>query len=317
MYSNIDSNHGIEVARKFLNKFKNQLPKNCPTEFLIETLEIVMKENIFQFGDTFWLQLMGCAMGTSAAVNYSYTYIGLLEMSGLLQEFKKYLLFYRRFIDDGIGVWNHGLPDSDKKFKEFFKRLNDWGKLRWTCTGFVPSLEFMDLTISIKNNKLHFKTFQKKQNLYLYIPPLSAHPKEMIRGLIFGRLRTYYKHNTNIEDYYNMALLLADRLLQRGWEWKTIKPHFREAHYQITGRFEKKQKIENKGKPIFIHINYHPRGIQRNDLRSIYNETLAQEIPNKVIIAVSRPKNLRDRLCRSRLQDVPHNNPSDIIQQLK
>ena len=139
----------------------------------------------------------------------------------------------------------------------------------------------------------------------------------MIRGLIFGRLRTYYKHNTDIEDYYNMALLLADRLLQRGWEWKTIKPHFREAHYQITGRFEKKRKIENKGKPIFIHINYHPRGIQRNDLRSIYNETLAQEIPNKVIIAVSRPKNLRDRLCRSRLQDVPHNNPSDIIQQLK
>lgn len=84
-----------------------------------------------------------------------------------------------------------------------------------------------------------------------------------------------------------------------------VKPHFREAHYQISGRFKKK-KVENKGKSILIHINYHPRGIQRNNLQSIYNKTLAQEIPNKVIIAMSRPKNLQDRLCQSRLQDIPH-----------
>lgn len=58
-----------KTPEKFLTKFKNQLPAIFPTEFLIETLEIVMKENIFQFGETFWLQLMGYAMGNSAAVN--------------------------------------------------------------------------------------------------------------------------------------------------------------------------------------------------------------------------------------------------------
>ena len=94
MYSNICSDHGIEVAQDFLHKFKDQLPEGCPTDFLIAALELVMKNNIFQFGDTYWLQLIGCAMGTSAAVNYSYTYIGLLEMLNLLPNFKKYLLFY-------------------------------------------------------------------------------------------------------------------------------------------------------------------------------------------------------------------------------
>ena len=43
-------------------------------------------------------------MGTSAAVNYSYIYVGLLEVNVLLVNYKKYLLFYKRFIDDGIGV---------------------------------------------------------------------------------------------------------------------------------------------------------------------------------------------------------------------
>ena len=182
-----------------------------------------MRRNIFQFGDTYWLQTMGAAMGTSAAVNYSYIYIGLLELQSLLADFKEYLLFYRRFIDDGIGVWDCTLPNSDAKFDEFMSRLNNWGKLKWTNTGFVSSLEILDLTITIdKNNKLHYKTYQKERNLYLYIPPLSAHSPDMVCSLIYRLLRTYYKHNTDYEDYKFMATLLAKRLLARGWKWTDI-----------------------------------------------------------------------------------------------
>ena len=168
-----------------------------------------MKQNIFQFGDTFWLQLMGCAMGTSAAVNYLYAYVGLLELQRLLVDYKEYLLFYKRHINDGLGVWDVSIPNSENKFKEFMAALNNWGKLKWTCTGFVTSLEFLDLTISIQDEEIHFKTFQKLLNLYLYIPPISAHSPDMIRGLIFGRLRCFHKHNTGIKDYYMMAKLLA------------------------------------------------------------------------------------------------------------
>ena len=188
MYSNIDTVHGLQVVHDFFERFKDRLPFGCPTEFIEQSLEIIMKQIIFQFGDTFWLQVMGCAMGTSAAVNYSYVYVGLLELQILMVGFEEFLLFYRRFIDDGKVVWDHSLPNSESKFKEFMAALNDWGKLKWTCTGFVTTLEFLDLTISIKQQQLHFKTFQKERNLYLYIPPISAHSPDMIRGLIFGRL---------------------------------------------------------------------------------------------------------------------------------
>lgn len=165
-------------------------------------------------------------MGTSAAVNYSYLYLGLLEMTTLLVDFKEYLLFFRRFIDDGLGVWDCLRPRSETKFQEFMSRLNNWGKLKWTNTGFVDSLQFLDLTISIKDDKLHYKTFQKEHNLYLYIPLCSAHSPDMVRGLIFGCLQTYYKHNTNEEDYVSMAIHLAKRLMGRGWKWDDIRPIF-------------------------------------------------------------------------------------------
>ena len=288
MYSNVDTEHDLQVVRHSFTKYENEIPLDTPTEFLMGALEIIMKENIFQFGDTHWLQKIGCAMGTSAAVNYAYLYVGLLEMDSLMDDFKECMPYYRRFIDDGIGVWLLGEPDAKIKFDEFFAKLNEWGRLRWTCTGFTDKLQFMDLTVSIdKNNKLHYKTFQKEMNLYLYIPPCSAHPPTMIKGLIFGRLRAYYRHNTDKADYYRMACLLAQRLVDRGWSFSKIKPIFKEANDRITGIKIRKLKPKSNMRPIFIHTKFHPRAIQRNQFREIFDDTLGKYIYRIRLLSLS------------------------------
>ena len=71
-----------------------------------------MTKNIFEFGDTFWKQKNGTAMGTSCAVNYAFLYMGMLEMIKLVEDFRPWLLFYGRFIDDGIGLWHTRKPGS-------------------------------------------------------------------------------------------------------------------------------------------------------------------------------------------------------------
>ena len=86
-----------------------------------------MKRNIFQFGDTFWKQIDGTAMGTSCAVNYAFLYVGLLEMVELLKNFQLWLLFYGRFIDDGFGIWLTQKEGSANAWKEFNNQLNRWG----------------------------------------------------------------------------------------------------------------------------------------------------------------------------------------------
>jgi hypothetical protein len=105
MYSNIDTNHGIDVLTRWLRDYRDDLPKCMPVDFIIEALTKIMRSNIFQFGDTYWKQTQGCTMGTSAAVNYAYLYAGLLEVQRLLPRFKTCLPFFKRFINDGIGVW--------------------------------------------------------------------------------------------------------------------------------------------------------------------------------------------------------------------
>jgi hypothetical protein len=54
MYSNIDTDHGITVIKTFLTLHEDNLPPQFPKRFLIASLTEIMKNNIFQFGDTFW-----------------------------------------------------------------------------------------------------------------------------------------------------------------------------------------------------------------------------------------------------------------------
>jgi hypothetical protein len=78
---------------------------NVSSQLVVEALEEIMKNDIFQFGDTYWQQKRGCTMGTSTSINYAYLYVGLLEVKRLLPNYKNSLLFFKQFIDDGIGVW--------------------------------------------------------------------------------------------------------------------------------------------------------------------------------------------------------------------
>lgn len=324
MYSNIDTNHGLHVIQQWYETYNQRglLDSNTPVAFILDALTLIMKDNIFQFGDTTWRQLRGTAMGTSTAVNYANLYVGFLEVEGLITEFQKNLLFYKRFIDDGFGVWvDH--PDGHT-FAAFMEHFNNWGSLRWTTDGLTNSVVFLDLTISIQSTtrNLSFKTYQKEMNLYLYIPPTSAHPAGVLRSLIFGRLRSYWNQNTYRSDFLNMTKLLVQRLMARGYSKATIMPTFLEA----IDRLENGQQntvvanhatVEHttEDKQIFFHLPFHPRGIQRNTIRRLFNETLAPTLTDRrLTVAVSRPRNIRDRLSKTVLKDLPGHNPSNLLQ---
>ena len=190
-----------------------------------------MNQNIIKFGDTYWIQKNGAAMGTSCAVNYSFLYIGLLEIKSLLIKYREFLIWYGRFIDDGLGMWLTKKLSSIGALENFKSDLNAWGRhLRWTDTGWVNSVKFLDLTISINlSNCLEFKTYRKPMNLNLYLPPHSAHPPDSIRSLIFGRTRAYFLHNTHQKDYVAECTRLSKDLMRRGWMWDSLKPHLTEA----------------------------------------------------------------------------------------
>jgi len=67
-----------------------------------------------------------------------------------------------------------------------------------------------------KEGNISTKTFQKKMDLFLYIPPHSSHPPGLMKSLIYGLLLTYFLQNTHRSDFFDMISLLHKRLLARG-----------------------------------------------------------------------------------------------------
>jgi hypothetical protein len=101
----MDTTTGIQAMQHLLELYHEHIPTNFPRDFFLTTLEIVMKSNIFSFGDTFWLQLQGTAMGTPAAPLYSIITYGVHENTHILTTLNESLVYYKRYIDDIIGIW--------------------------------------------------------------------------------------------------------------------------------------------------------------------------------------------------------------------
>jgi hypothetical protein len=169
-------------------------------------------------------------------------------------------------------------------------------------------------------------------NLYLYIPPISAHPTSCFKGLIVGNFLRFRKQN-NDENFCQLLANFAKHLLARGHTIKAIKRHFRNAAATADkSKLQKIQKNKNNSldeeaasdqdntanRTLYLHWRYHPTGLQRDTLRAIYDATLKNCTPFKqgMTVAMSRPKNLRDLLTRTELNEPTGKRASDYYQKI-
>ena len=73
--------------------------------------------------------------------------------------------------------------------KEAFKEdVNNVGILEWEFEDQPKKVNFLDLNISIENERMTTNTYQKAMNLYQYLSPMSNHQPGMIKDIIYGTL---------------------------------------------------------------------------------------------------------------------------------
>jgi len=317
MYTNIDTNHAIEVIGNWLDNLETNgsLEDNGLGHFPIaavkEAMKLVMENNIFEFGDMYFHQLTGTAMGTSAAVMWATIYFAVHE-EFLLNKYRDELhLCYARFVDDMFGVWT----GTHARWLEFKDDTDNFGLLRWDHMEHLSnSVVFMDLTISIDpNGNIITKTYQKPINLYQYLPPHSAHPPHIIKGVVFSLLRSYKFQNTYRSDYVKQTTLLYQRLVARGWKREYIKSLILAADTQLHSAAppptqQNEPALTNK-ELLILHWEYHPNDIPKKDIRALYDlhckEILTSIGIKKFIIAYHAAPNLNSLTTKAKLIQEP------------
>ena len=104
-----------------------QHPDQQIPEVIAKLMNLVLKNNVFEFDEKFYLQTQGTAMGTKMAPAYANLFMGKLE-ERLRQIGNKHILLWRRFIDDIFIVWT----GTETEFLNYIQAIN---KPHKTITG--------------------------------------------------------------------------------------------------------------------------------------------------------------------------------------
>ena len=130
MYNNIDTEHAINVISWWLNDLytKGLLPKGFPLKAVKNAMVIIMKDNVFKFGDLHFLQLIGTAMGKSVAVMWATIYFAHHKSHRIVSKHGKHLLYYCCFIDNIHDIW---IGNCTNEWDAFYNNLNDFEILTW------------------------------------------------------------------------------------------------------------------------------------------------------------------------------------------
>jgi hypothetical protein len=336
MYTNIDTAHALAVITDFLRHHPicHEIP--VIAEPLIAALSIIMRHNVFQFGDTYWVQLTGTAMGTAPAPMYATLYYAIKEFE-LLSTFEDSILFYKRYIDDVFFIWQLP-PDTTELNDPAFTRFQQampFEQLTWTINPLSKCATFLDLNITIlPTGRLDTCLFEKALNLYLYLPATSCHPRSVLKGLIIGLLFRIHRLTSNSTLHSNMFTQVFRRLCLRGYTPAFLLPLFEQAIRYITTVAEPPLAPGPLARPlsIFLHLPFHPDDVNTSTIQRLFRQvfeptdrlsTRLLRTPSgntfaydRLIIAYHRPPNLSNILCPRKFAKTNGASVSTILSSL-
>ena len=127
MYTNIDTSYALETIFKWLDSMP--LLEEFPLAAVKAAMELAMCNNIFEWEDSYFLQLLVTAMGTAAACMWATIYFAVDEMLSLIPKLNKKMLWFLRCIDNIIDIWI-GNP-LEQSWEDFKNETNNFGILEW------------------------------------------------------------------------------------------------------------------------------------------------------------------------------------------
>ena len=145
---------------------------------------MILKSNAFRFGNEYFRQKTGTAMGTPMASTYADIFTDSFEQNLLYNYSQKTRLssFVRfRFVDGIFYIWigNKVLLDNFIFFTQnYSKSKNRKSKIKFEIHLSTNKFQFLDVTISLKHEKLRTTLFTKPKDSHFYLNTSSWHPSD-------------------------------------------------------------------------------------------------------------------------------------------
>ena len=128
--------------------------------------------NFAQFNDRFYRAEDGLPMGMSCSGVLAEVFLHDMEKKIMQSYFKQHIIFYGRYVDDIIVIWNNQHDIQD--FHDFLNSIDD--RIRFTIElESQCKLNFLDITIERRTTHFLYNIYRKPTNSNSVIPADSHH----------------------------------------------------------------------------------------------------------------------------------------------
>jgi hypothetical protein len=303
LYPSMDIKTGLQLVQQFIEELDWQTKHR--RQFLIKAMEFVLTKGYITFQEQIYQQTNGAAMGSPMIPPYANIFMYQLEKATVHKHTASgTLLLFKRFIDDVFII------TKDSNITELQGELNSlrpFIKLTWTPPA--KYCNFLDIIVSIKNNKLHTNVYQKQLNTYAYLPFHSYHTKAQKKGFIKGEAIRYARICTSETDFKFMINLFTLRLQRRGYPLSFIKRALGEVQHKDKHKYTVASSKNNKKViPLLFKTEYNP-AVSHTNIRTALNQFTANilklasihpSISQKITICYKVPPKLHTLSLRAR-----------------
>lgn len=166
----------VKLKKLLFDKIKIELSDNLKSSQLINLINICLKQNYFRFDDKIYLQNDGLAMGSALSPFLAEFFMDYIEKT--LFDYKhpllEYIFTWIRYVDDVFCIWTGTKRQLDNFLNNILNKLDD--HIKFTIELGNNSINFLDLTINIIDNRFAFNIFRKDTYSDAVIPSNSVHP---------------------------------------------------------------------------------------------------------------------------------------------
>ena len=129
-------------------------------------------------------------------------------------------LLWLRYIDDSVFIWIHGKEEL-QKFMEKFQNLTP--NIRFAYESSEKSILFLDLIITVSEQKLKTTLLIKFTDRHQYLHYPSSHPEHTKRSVVFSHTLRISRLCSEENDFTNYRSQMKSWFLNRGHPEKLIK----------------------------------------------------------------------------------------------
>ena len=286
---------------------------------MIELLELVLTNNIFEFDEQLYKQLIGTAMGSKPAPDYANIFMSVID-DEILKLSDKIKLF-KRFLDDIYMVFKGNYDDLHSLLEEIneihpnikftiehTKGFNTEEEHCKHCDKTLSdSLPFLDTHTKIHEKKILVDLYKKPTDKNMYLLTSSAHPTHTFKNIPFSLALRIVRICSLPEVRDQRLEELKNLLISREYKPGIIDAAIMRA--KAIPRSEAIKRVERKTNTnrVVFAVKYDPRlpsvtNIVRKHWRTMTQDPYMKEVfENPPLVAYKRNQNLRDLLIKAKV----------------